>query len=149
MQDRRWLTMHRFRAIIFSMNEFKTISRTLFASEFLISTLLPDFHHVEVVFWKILFFFGFLFSFLDFFFKHFWFFNFFVLSFCFFNDVFHFLISKLLTLTFCLKNLVLPFETCLAKIQVTSKAYIHSAFTTLVARFLSFSSAILNQPFWI
>ena len=41
----------------FSMNEFKTISRTLFASEFLISTLLPNFHHVEVVFWKILFFF--------------------------------------------------------------------------------------------
>ena len=55
MQDWRWLTMHRFRAKIFSMNEFKTISRTLFASEFLISTLFPDFHHVEVVFWKISF----------------------------------------------------------------------------------------------
>ena len=52
--------MHRFRAKIFSMNEFKTISRTLFASEFLISTLLPDFHHVEVVFWKISFFIIFL-----------------------------------------------------------------------------------------
>ena len=100
MQDWRWLTMHRFRAEIFSMNEFKMISRTLFASEFLISTLLPDFLHVEVVFWKILFFsLVFCFHFWIFFvfvFQYFWFFNFFVLSFCFFNDVFSAAILKIL-----------------------------------------------------
>ena len=109
MQDWRWLTMHRFRAKIFAMNEFKTISRTLFDSEFLISTLLPDFHQVEVVFWEILFFFGFCFHFWIFLvFQYFWFLKFFVLCFCFLMMYFIFKLhinsSKMHLLQKILKN---------------------------------------------